>query len=921
MAASTREVFLLLKARDEASRVLRGFSSQVARSTNEMQAAALRARAIAAQQEVVERRRRSAVLSQLVAERQLQAAEIDRQIAAAKGTNVSQAWIQARRQAAAALRREAQELTLYQRVYDKNTATIVANIRQWDRQSSEMERAERQTRSFASALTSTGQGLLTFGAGMVAVGAVSLNFFYDSFKGWMEYQKQVQLTHTQIDGFNASVEQLGEIGLRIANEIPVAFEQIQPALFDIFSSTDANLRESEILLEGFSKAAVAGQTDIQIAARGTMAIMNAYNIPLDKVNEVLDVQFELVRKGVGSYAEFAKVFGRVVPSATRAGQSFETVAAMLAYMTRNGQSAAMASTSAARALDAFSHPKSVKNLEKLGVKMRDAKGNMLPLVQILDQFRDKLLKMPSADRVEAIIDVFKGSGGTIQARRFIEQVLLRPGELEDFEAMFKAMGDASGVLEDKYGEMADTAAGKTQLLSNRWTTLKIKIGEAVAPYMLRAIDALSGMVSWFNKLDPRVRNAIVIIGLLSAAMFVLTGIAVVIAGGLIMIGAALVAVTPEMLIVAGVIAGLIAGVLAFGAACATAWRESEDFRGFFTDSLEDLKEFRDKMGEIADKVQEGWKEKIQPALDEMWKIFNEKIMPQIREFKNTVVDEIQPKVVEAFRIIGDIVIWVFGIMGLILNTVVIPALKEMAKWWQENKQYIEPFLPIIGFLIKALIILAFIIVFVVVAAIAGPFIGIWIILISIVRLVIAVFTELKRMFIESLKAFGKWIDELINGKNTVVTTFTTMITDAKTWGKNLIGALIDGIKEKLGPLASVMSVVASTIDDFMQHSPARRGPLSGKGYTYYAGLSVASSLAAGIVAATPLVASAVGNMVGAASPSAMFSMSAPVASGISTRPASTETNARGAVNITIHTNEIDPRTTAAELGWEIDGRL
>jgi TP901 family phage tail tape measure protein len=919
VAGSTREVFLLLKARDEASRVLRGFSAQIARSSNEMTAAALRQQAIATQQEVVERRRRSAIMSQLIAERQLKAAEIDRQIAQAKGTNASQAWLDARRAAARTLRQEAQELTLQQRVYDKQTATLVANIRQWDRQSSEMERAERQTRSLASAVSSAGMGVMTFGAGMIAVGAVSLDFFYDSFKGWMEYQKQVTLTQTQVDGFSASVDQLGEIGLRIANEIPVAFEQIQPALFDIFSSTDANLRQSEILLEGFSKAAVAGQTDIQIAARGTMAIMNAYNKPLEDVNQVLDVQFELVRKGVGSYADFAKVFGRVVPSATRAGQSFETVAAMLAYMTRNGQSAAMASTAAARALDAFSHPKSVKNMEKLGIKMRDAKGNLLPLVGILDQLRTKLLKMPTAERVGAILDIFKGSGGTIQARRFIEQVLLRPGELEDFKSQLAAMESASGVMQDKYSEMADTAAGKTQLMSNRWETLKIKIGEAVSPYMLRAIDALSSMVAWFNRLDPKTRNTIVVIGLLAAAMFVLTGIAVVVAGGLIMIGAAMLAVTTPMLIAAVVIAAVAAAIIALGVACATMWRDSADFRGFWTDTLDDIQEFRDDMTEVGDKIKEGWDEKIKPSLDGIWKIIDEKVMPKIREFRTLVVDEVQPKVTEAFRIIGDIIVWVFTMVGWLLNTIVIPALKDAIKYWDENKEHIEPFLPIIGFLIKAFLILIFVMGTLLVAVIVGPILAAWVLIIGIMRIVMAVVTELKRLFTEALKAFGKWIDEIINGKNTIVNTFTTMITDAKSWGRNIIQSLIDGVKEKLGPLASIMNVVAGTIDDFMQHSPAKRGPLSGRGYTYYAGLSVASSLAAGIVAATPLVASAVGNMVGAASPSAMFS--APVGMGSSTGTALMETNARGAVNITIHTNDIDPRTTAAELGWEIDGRL
>jgi TP901 family phage tail tape measure protein len=921
VASSTREVFLLLKARDEASRVLRGFSAQIARSANEVNAAALRAQAIATQTEVVERRRRSAAMSAMVAERQLQAIEQDRLATQRRQQGYSQQAINAIRQRAIALRREAQEIAVNQRAYDKHTATLVAHIRQWDREASEMERAERQARSLSHAMGSAGQGLATFGAGMVAVGALSADFFYDSFVGWMEYDKAVRLTHTQIDGFMATLDQVSEIGLQIANDIPVAFAEIQPALFDIFSSTDATLRESEILLQGFSKAAVAGQTEIQVAARGTMAIMNAYNIPLDRVNEVLDVQFELVRKGVGTYAEFAKVFGRVVPAATRSQQSFETVAAMLAYMTRNGQSAAQASTAAARALELFTHPRAINNLQKMGVKVKDVKGNFRPLVDVLSDLRKELLKMPQADRVATIVDVFKGSGFNIQARRFLEQVVLGPGELEDFKKMLASMGDASGVMEDKYAQMADTAAGKTQLLANKWEVLRIKVGEAAAPAIIKIIDLMSGLLDKFNKLDPETKQMIVNIGLLTTAFIILGGILAVVAGAFVMIAGAVAIITPEMLLIAGAVLGIIAAFTALVVWLKNVYKDSEVLQGLWKDMKEDFTKIKDMFLELGRKIKEAWDTHMKPALDSLWKTIEEKVLPRFREFRREVWDVMYPKIREAFRIIGDIASITFQAIAWIIENIVIPAIDWLSTYWDENKEELMPLIEALAQVAKWMLIVAAVVVGVlVVGLVVSLFVAI-VIVVGAFLLIVETIKLVKKSVLAVKAAFDDLISVITTVGTTISVWFEELKTKSKTWGENIIKGLITGITNQLGPLGSIMNIVAGVISDRVPHSPAKKGPLSGSGSPLYSGMAIGAMLAAGIRTSTPLVTSAVDNMVGMASPSAMMSM-APVGGYRANEAASTNASTqRGPVNVTIHTNEIDPRTTAADLGWEIDGRL
>lgn len=81
-------------------------------------------------------------------------------------------------------------------------------------------------------------------------------------------------------------------------------------------------------------------------------------------------------------------------------------------------------------------------------------------------------------------------------------------------------------------------------------------------------------------------------------------------------------------------------------------------------------------------------------------------------------------------------------------------------------------------------------------------------------------------------------------------------------GVSIIKGLIGGIKSAIGGLGSAMSGVGSFIKSFLPFSPAKQGPLSGKGDPYYSGLSIGKKLAQGIVASLPSLRSAVSGTVG-----------------------------------------------------------
>lgn len=70
-------------------------------------------------------------------------------------------------------------------------------------------------------------------------------------------------------------------------------------------------------------------------------------------------------------------------------------------------------------------------------------------------------------------------------------------------------------------------------------------------------------------------------------------------------------------------------------------------------------------------------------------------------------------------------------------------------------------------------------------------------------------------------------------------------------GRNLLGGLINGIKSMFGSLGSVVGEAAGLVSGFFNHSPAKWGPLAGKGDPLYAGQEFVKRLAAGMTMEAP----------------------------------------------------------------------
>jgi len=461
---------------------------------------------------------------------------------------------------------------------------------------------------FARRQIHAGQALLGVGVAMTAAGAAGIAFYASLTKDAVEYNRQAALTLTQVDQAGVSLEQIKDIARRVGSEVAAPFDQMQTTLYDIFSSTNASLPQAELLLHSFSKSAVAGQVDIQDAARATIAILNAFGRPLEDVTEVEDVMFQLVRKGIGTYEEFATTIGRAIPSTVRAGQEIEDLAGMLAFLTRNGLSTAMAAASAGRALDSYAHPKVVERLEKMGIDVKNSEGGFRRIDQVVQDLAKHMGPLTDPQRSSFLQDLFEGAGGTIQARRFWDVALQQPEMLSQFTAF---MDQAAGAADEAYQIMFDQPASKMQLLKNNWEILKTQIGDVVIPVFERLIEVASKILQWFTGMDPKMRRLIVYVSLAISVFLVLTGILtglvgvmLIFAGVLSLLSIPLAPFIAALGIAIALMAALVGIFLYF-------FTQSEEFRDFLSGLKEDLAILFDIFNE------EGWKAAVKALWEKL----------------------------------------------------------------------------------------------------------------------------------------------------------------------------------------------------------------------------------------------------------------------------------------------------------------
>lgn len=277
------------------------------------------------------------------------------------------------------------------------------------------------------------------------------------------------------------------------------------ALYEIISTGIP--KESALnFLDTATKAGIAGLSDTKTAVNALTTVINAYGLETNQAKEVSDALFMAVNKGKFTFEQLSSSLAHSMPIASQLGVKYKEILGAASQMSLQGFTVNQSMIRIAQSMNALLKP--TKQLNELYKKLGVEGGKELieksgGLTQALQKLRD------AAGGNEAVLSKSLGRYQAFQALLSLTgDNAKRTGQL------IGDMNNSLGATDIAFGEIDKSFSRTWDKLKAQFQDVKISIGEALEPVMMRMMNAAKGMlesiskaVEGFKKLPPELQNA------------------------------------------------------------------------------------------------------------------------------------------------------------------------------------------------------------------------------------------------------------------------------------------------------------------------------------------------------------------------------------------------------------------------------
>jgi TP901 family phage tail tape measure protein len=456
-------------------------------------------------------------------------------------------------------------------------------------------KAQRVLRQFEAKFRAFGNGMKQVGATMTAAmagAAVPAAFGVKSF---------------------ATLEQSMANLRAAANPTAQEFDQITAAVDRISKSAgkgpaDVANAMGELLKAGMSLDQVLGgatESAVKFAKVGTMDVAAAATVMNDALNvfgkqgltaaQAVDTISRAADASSVSIEQVAQAFSMSSAVFGQAGMSIEDLSAAIAVLGNAGVKGSDAGTSLKTMLLRLQTgaESAGKVMDELGIKVRDANGNMLPMRGIVAELERKLGGLNAVAKDQALLDLF--GSDAIRAGA----ILLQSGA-KGFDAFTGKMNESLSVGA-KFAQVTDTLEGKFAASTASVERAGAAVGQALSPALaalgLKVTDVAGRVAAWAQA-NPELVRTIGTAGVALAGLSIsVVGIGVVMSNAAVAIkgfGAAMAFVAANPLV-----AGLTVLAAAVGAV-AIAARAGASGAVELADALEGTRKKGDELRQLDD---------------------------------------------------------------------------------------------------------------------------------------------------------------------------------------------------------------------------------------------------------------------------------------------------------------------------------
>lgn len=354
---------------------------------------------------------------------------------------------------------------------------------------------------YGAGFTGKMKGLI--GAGVVAVGNILANMAMNALNAIGDFISDSIQTGANFD--KAMSQVAATMGVTVGEIQDLQEFAQQMGASTAFSATQAAEALNYMALAGYDsqKAMAALPNVLNLAAAGNIDLARASDMVTD-AQSALGLSFDELETFVD---QLAKTSSKTNTSVEQLGDAILTVGgtakilsggttelnAVLGILANNGIKGAEGGTALRNILLSLSSPteKAAEELDRLGVSVFDAEGNMRPLIDIMGDFNKALGSMTTEERTQAIATIFN-------ARDLKSVNALLDTQVSDWNAIADAIDNAQGAAQAMADTQLDNLAGDVTLFQSALEGLQINIFHGIEPALRFFVQAITEMIGFLS---------------------------------------------------------------------------------------------------------------------------------------------------------------------------------------------------------------------------------------------------------------------------------------------------------------------------------------------------------------------------------------------------------------------------------------
>lgn len=333
-------------------------------------------------------------------------------------------------------------------------------------------------------------------------------------------------------------------------------------------------------IEGIMNLAAASGENLATTSDIVTDALTAFGLTAADSGRFADVLAAASANANTNVSMLGESFKYVAPVAGALKFSAEDTSIALGLMANSGIKASQAGTALRSLLSNMANPgkNAAAAMQNLGISLTDDEGNMLSLMEVMQDLRESFSTLTEAEAAEqaSLLAGKTGMSGLLAVVNSSD---------EDFQKLTEAIYNAGGSAEEMANVQLNNLQGRVTIFKSALEGLTISFGELLIPALTKAVEWITNLVNWLNSLDEGTKETIVQI----AAVLAVAGPVLLLIGKLIgvitsvhkvitILKPAIAAV--NAVLAANPIAIVILAIGALVAALVTLYKKNEDFRNF-----------------------------------------------------------------------------------------------------------------------------------------------------------------------------------------------------------------------------------------------------------------------------------------------------------------------------------------------------